>query len=394
MTKLIMANQIKNSSNKGFSLVEIIVAIAILAVIVLPLLNAFVTSSKLNARSKDKLMAVETAKNIMEEMRGYKLNEIAKLAESSAFSNDDFKELDYDSHNNFVLAAEKSLRPNLTTGKYEFYPKKNGKYYYYLQNIMQDDYAVNALITVSTSSISTGNISKLTPIDTKKDILIDNTTTAKDVVDAVKSDAAIPPSIASTVQESNIRRETYITVGDSGNSNVHTEFKYFTGNRPLNIINDIKTESNDAPKDELRSVYLFFEPWIHSTMEEKIVVKNPFNKKFNLYIVKQETNSLDNSRAAIEIKDGNVNTTDKSAVKIFTNMPESSFTYGYTRNGIIADPGLVDVQTTLIENKSSDEVNSLARVYDIEVKIFNSDVDINNIVNAKPLVTLTGGMSN
>ncbi len=75
-------------------------------------------------------------------------------------------------------------------------------------------------------------------------------------------------------------------------------------------------------------------------------------------------------------------------------MPESSFTYGYTRNGIIADPGLVDVQTTLIENKSSDEVNSLARVYDIEVKIFNSDVDINNIVNAKPLVTLTGGMSN
>ena len=129
-------------------------------------------------------------------------------------------------------------------------------------------------------------------------------------------------------------------------------------------------------------------------MEEKIVVKNPFNKKFNLYIVKQETNSLDNSRAAIEIKDGNVNTTDKSAVKIFTNMPESSFTYGYTRNGIIADPGLVDVQTTLIENKSSDEVNSLARVYDIEVKIFNSDVDINNIVNAKPLVTLTGGMSN
>ena len=323
-----MANQIKNSSNKGFSLVEIIVAIAILAVIVLPLLNAFVTSSKLNVKSKDKLMAVETAKNIMEEMRGYKLNEIAKLAESSAFSNDDFKELDYDS------------------------------------------------------------------IDTKKDILIDNTTTAKDVVDAVKSDAAIPPSIASTVQESNIRRETYITVGDSGNSNVHTEFKYFTGNRQLNIINDIKTESNDAPKDELRSVYLFFEPWIHSTMEEKIVVKNPFNKKFNLYIVKQETNSLDNSRAAIEIKDGNVNTTDKSAVKIFTNMPESSFTYGYTRNGIIADPGLVDVQTTLIENKSSDEVNSLARVYDIEVKIFNSDVDINNIVNAKPLVTLTGGMSN
>ena len=50
VTKLIMANQIKNSSNKGFSLVEIIVAIAIF--IVVKILNS----------AKDKMIKQEEKK--------------------------------------------------------------------------------------------------------------------------------------------------------------------------------------------------------------------------------------------------------------------------------------------------------------------------------------------
>ena len=61
-----MKNHKKICSDKGFSLIEIIIAIAILAIITLPLLNAFVTSSKMNALSRNKLLAIETGKNIME----------------------------------------------------------------------------------------------------------------------------------------------------------------------------------------------------------------------------------------------------------------------------------------------------------------------------------------
>ena len=50
-----MKNHKKICSDKGFSLIEIIIAIAILAIITLPLLNAFVTSSKMNALSRNKL---------------------------------------------------------------------------------------------------------------------------------------------------------------------------------------------------------------------------------------------------------------------------------------------------------------------------------------------------
>ena len=96
-----MKNHNKIQSNKGFSLIEIIVAVAILAIIVLPLLNAFVASSKMNAMSKNKLMAIEIAKNIMEEVKGYNLADIARLGDPSItsptiFGNTGFNELDFD----------------------------------------------------------------------------------------------------------------------------------------------------------------------------------------------------------------------------------------------------------------------------------------------------------
>ena len=54
----------------------------------------------------------------------------------------------------------------------------------------------------------------------------------------------------------------------------------------------------------------------------------------------------------------------------------------------------MDIKKDLVESKSADEVNSLERLYDIEVKVFEANVTEDNIVSAEPLVTLTGGISN
>ena len=81
-----MKNHKKICSDKGFSLIEIIIAIAILAIITLPLLNAFVTSSKMNALSRNKLLAIETGKNIMEELKGYNLADIIKLGSPNSLT--------------------------------------------------------------------------------------------------------------------------------------------------------------------------------------------------------------------------------------------------------------------------------------------------------------------
>ena len=52
--------------NRGITLVELIVSIAILAIIVLPFLNAFVTATKTNVKARNKMNATHLATNIME----------------------------------------------------------------------------------------------------------------------------------------------------------------------------------------------------------------------------------------------------------------------------------------------------------------------------------------
>ena len=44
----------KLNKNAGFSLVELLIAVTILAIIVIPLLHMFVTTSRLNGKAKQK----------------------------------------------------------------------------------------------------------------------------------------------------------------------------------------------------------------------------------------------------------------------------------------------------------------------------------------------------
>ena len=64
-------------NNKGFSLVELIVTIAILAIVVAPLLNAFVISARTNAKAREKLYVTTIAENLMEGIEQLSLDELA-----------------------------------------------------------------------------------------------------------------------------------------------------------------------------------------------------------------------------------------------------------------------------------------------------------------------------
>lgn len=397
-----MKNHNKIQSNKGFSLIEIIVAVAILAIIVLPLLNAFVASSKMNAMSKNKLMAIEIAKNIMEEVKGYNLADIARLGDPSItsptiFGNTGFNELDFDaSSNKYITATDKSLKQNPTTGNYDFYPKSNEKYFFYLKNITRDRFKANALITVSKPSISVDNVSKITPVNTNKDILIDATLSESDVANKMLNDSLLNNSVRQKVSANSLRREIILTVTETDIVTVKTSFNYYVDGitSPITGLSDLRTDFSDSPKDELRSIYIFLEPWGNSTGEDKIIINNPSNKEFKVYIVKQEMGSLNSKKVVVDVKDGNINSAEKSPVKLFTNLPETNFSHMYSRDGQPITSDKIDVTMDLVESLSAGRVNTLARLYDIEVKVFNSNVDENGIVDAEPLVTLTGGMSN
>ncbi len=66
----------KESPDGGFTLVELLIAVTILAVIVVPLLHMFVTSTRINVKSRQTLRATTVAQDIMEGLKAYTLEEV------------------------------------------------------------------------------------------------------------------------------------------------------------------------------------------------------------------------------------------------------------------------------------------------------------------------------
>lgn len=60
----------KKGNNKGFSLIEILIGIGMLAVIVIPILHTFITSAQINRDSRQVMIQTEVAQTIMEGFAG------------------------------------------------------------------------------------------------------------------------------------------------------------------------------------------------------------------------------------------------------------------------------------------------------------------------------------
>ena len=69
----------KRKSNKGFTLTETLIAIAILAVAVIPLLSNFILSARTNFKAKSSLNATNMAQDIMEGVSAYSATEVIEL---------------------------------------------------------------------------------------------------------------------------------------------------------------------------------------------------------------------------------------------------------------------------------------------------------------------------
>ena len=70
--------QKKKVNNKGMTLVEVLVAMAVLTVVSLALLQAFVSSVTYNRDAKDKQRGINLAQSIMESYKAYKLEDVCR----------------------------------------------------------------------------------------------------------------------------------------------------------------------------------------------------------------------------------------------------------------------------------------------------------------------------
>ena len=67
----------KRGGNKAFALVELVVAVGLFAIVVVPIMASMVTSLRLNLKSRKQMAATEVAQNVLEGIRGKTYKEVA-----------------------------------------------------------------------------------------------------------------------------------------------------------------------------------------------------------------------------------------------------------------------------------------------------------------------------
>ena len=138
--------------NAGFSLLELLIAVTILAIITIPMLHMFVTSAKINGKSRITLRATVLAQDIVEGLKAYHIKEIQ----------DQFNGVeDFEMLNNSVIAGGCTYREDVDR-------EEPGKYYFILKDAKLENSKFDVLISVdATGYVEGASPTRLTPLNVK-----------------------------------------------------------------------------------------------------------------------------------------------------------------------------------------------------------------------------------
>lgn len=148
--------------NSGFTLVEVMIAVAILAIISIPVLQSFVSVAQVNSKSRRRLSATTIAENLMESCKGIPLKEVAAqcdnlsgaaavpitivagdLESGTAFAGS-AQEVNF-ALTNTLSGSNKTVSYDATNG-YVFHAKSNGKYAFWIHRIQSGGASYDAII--------------------------------------------------------------------------------------------------------------------------------------------------------------------------------------------------------------------------------------------------------
>ena len=123
------------NKNAGFSLLELLIAVTILAIITIPMLHMFVTSARINGKSRITLRATVLAQDIVEGLKAYHIEEIQDQF--------DTKHLDM-------------LNSSITCEECRYDDDGSNVYYFYLKNVKLENNTFDAKIKLDASAYIDG----------------------------------------------------------------------------------------------------------------------------------------------------------------------------------------------------------------------------------------------
>lgn len=411
----------KRQDNKGFTLIELLVAVMVLAVVIAPLLHSFVSSHRVNAKSRQLMRATTLAQNEMEIFEKEKIEDLIAMTDKSN-----------PSEKMYAVTV-----PDLTN------PASDGEYVFKRSGIINDESGREMFDVVVTLNPERENTSDRYYDENTKELLYMNTISnldsgsfvqtirsANNMVDydqmvyGIYNVNKLPDGIGKTWTtddfERNLERNITIQITQLPDGADYItkakityqygceygvmpdEYRYYTEEK---VMFDNAQSFDDAGKHTpLKSLYLFYAPRYDTPKDDVITVINEAKVPVNIYIIRQDIweKTADTVRAVpasyqpkLVIKeslDGEGRTYGNYWTNLNLNAPEIegngkklAFTLVDNDNPsrIFSDTEVRNA--TRIKELGSTEAKD--RIYTMEVAVYKKDADI---TADAPLVTLTG----
>lgn len=393
-----------HSDQRGFSLVEVIIAMIVLAIIAAPICHSFLTAARTNAKARKQACANAVAENVMEGINAYSYGDIA-LQFADGVSADAF------------LISTNCDRKGIVSGMVEVDGNQvpGSTVVYQIGGIDEDVYEFDVKVTVDASAyegdaehsgINDNELVQITSYDSSKDCLF--VQSAEDEILAYQTLAGRTGGYAASAQDlkGKVKRTMTIVL-----SKIHDD----AAGDYVKISNSVVYEYvgtegwltgadavYEAPvwvrtyngEDLLRSAYICYLPNYASTMSsaqmDQIVIDNQNNLAVDFYLLKQEgavqDSLLESSEngyvPTIEIREGA--TGGVCAVSLHTNYAYNlatgneitaggaQYRYRYQNaEGVLIEKSAAEAQA-LIHPQGAMETTSAKKLYHVTVEVYES----------------------
>lgn len=155
-----MLRRIRRKKNGGFTLVEVLVAAAILSLVVPPILSSFVAIARVNSKSRMKLSATTIANGVMESVKGFDLCEIAKetsYPSEGFYIIAGFTGTSTEVNDQFQFSGINNVSVQKSGDEVIFNSNDAGKYTFYYQGVKMDGTTYDVVLRYTKNATQTND---------------------------------------------------------------------------------------------------------------------------------------------------------------------------------------------------------------------------------------------